>query len=145
LPSAYTMWRPLLEEREKHQRIVAGIPDGAGVDLSLVKLPDNALMFPAPPNKGEPFTFTKPRNPRNTSKEIIRKAAKLGLKGMRVHDLRGGHETALLDARVPVHVVADRCGHDPATLLRNYAKRTRKADVSAADAIAALSKGVLTG
>jgi integrase len=135
----------LVAQREKHQRIIAGIPDGAEVDLSLVKLPDDALMFPTTPVKGKPFSLSAPHDPRNTSKEIIRKAATLGFKGMRVHDLRGGHETALLDAGVPVHVVAARCGHDPAVLLRIYAKRTRKADVSAADAIAALSKGVLTG
>lgn len=73
----------------------------------------------------------------------MRKAARLGFKGMRVHDLRGAHETALLDAGTPVHVVAARCGHDPAVLLRAYAKWTRKADTSAADAIAVLSKGVL--
>jgi integrase len=59
------------------------------------------------------------------------------------HDLRGSHETALLDRCVPVHVVAARCGHDPAVLLRSYAKRTRKADTSAADVIGRLSKGVL--
>ena len=41
-------------------------------------------------------------------------------------------ETLLLDKGVPVHVVAARCGHDPAVLLRSYAKRTRKADTSAA-------------
>jgi len=29
---------------------------------------------------------------------------------------------------VPLHVVVARCGHDPAVLLRAYAKRTRKAD-----------------
>ena len=117
----------LVAVREKHQRITAGIPDRAGeVDLSLVKLPDIALMFPALPKKGEPFTLMKPRNPRNTSKEIIRKATKLGFRGMRVHDLRGCHETCLLDAGVPVHVVAARCGHDPAVLLRIYAKRTAR-------------------
>jgi hypothetical protein len=39
----------LAVEREKHWRIMAGIPDRAGAaDLSLVKLPDDALMFPAP-------------------------------------------------------------------------------------------------
>jgi hypothetical protein len=57
--------------------------------------------------------------------------------------LRGSHETALLDAGVPVHVVAARCGHDPAVLLRSYAKRTKKADTSAAAVIGTLSKGVL--
>ena len=59
------------------------------------------------------------------------------------HDLRGSHETALLDAGVPIHVVAARCGHDPATLLRNYAKRTDRADKSAAAVIGSLSKGIL--
>lgn len=62
-----------------------------------------------------------------------------------LHDLRCTHETMLLDAGVPVHVVAARCGHDPAVLLRSYAKRTRKADVSAAGVLGALSAGVLRG
>ena len=62
-----------------------------------------------------------------------------GFKGLRFHDLRGSHERRRLHAGVPVHVVAARCGHDPAVLLRNYAKRTRRADVSAAAAISALS------
>jgi len=39
----------LVAEREKHLRIVAGVPDGVAVDLSLVKLPDGALMFPRMP------------------------------------------------------------------------------------------------
>jgi hypothetical protein len=46
----------------------------------------------------------------------------------------------LLDKGIPVHVVAARCGHDPAVLLRTYAKLTKKADSTAAAAIAALSK-----
>jgi integrase len=124
-------------------RFVAGVPDGASVDLSLVKLPEGALMFPNPPDAGEVFLLTKPRNPRNTTKEIIRRFAKLGFPDLRLHDLRGTHETLLLDSGVPVHVVAARGGHDPATLLRNYAKRTKKADVSAAAVIGAISKGVL--
>jgi hypothetical protein len=39
--------------------------------------------------------------------------------------------------------VAQRCGHDPATMLRSYAKRTRKADARAAEIIGALSKEAL--
>jgi integrase len=130
-------------EREGHLRIMAGVPDGVIVDLSLVRLPDDALMFPNPPAPGEDFSFTKLRNPDNMTKEFIRKARKLGFPGLRLHDLRGTHETLLLDAGVPVHVVAARCGHDPAVLLRSYAKRTTKADTSAAALIGALSKGLL--
>ena len=62
---------------------------------------------------------------------------------LRFHDLRGNDETALLDAGVPVHVVADRCGHDPATLLKSYAKRTKKADTDAAATIGKLLAGAL--
>jgi integrase len=108
-----------------------------------VRLPDEALMFPNPPAAGEDFSFTKLRNPDNTTKEFTRKAATLGFPGLRLHDLRGTHETLLLDAGVPVHVVAARCGHDPAVLLRNYAKRTKKADTSAAAVIGTLSKHAL--
>jgi integrase len=127
--------------RDTHLRIVAGVPDGAAVDLALVKLPDGALMFPNPP-AGKGFSFTALRNPRNTTKEFQRRVKKLGF-SLRFHDLRGTHETLLLDAGVPVHVVAARCGHDPAVLLRSYAKRTRKADTSAANITGTLFKGML--
>jgi integrase len=132
----------LIAERESHLRIVAGVTDGAAVDLSLVRLPPEALMFPNPPTSGN-FSFTRPRNPRPVTTAFLRKVRKLGFSGLRLHDLRGTHETLLLDRGVPVHVVAARCGHDPAVLLRVYAKRTRKADDSAADVIAAIAKGVL--
>jgi integrase len=101
-------------------------------------------MFPAPPAPGESFSFSKLHNPRYTTKEFVRKATPLKFAGRRLHDLRGSHETLLLDAGVPVHVVAARCGHDPAVLLRSHAKRTRKADTSAAVAIGVLSKGALS-
>jgi integrase len=118
------------------------VPDGADIDLSLVRLPGDALMFPALPS-GADFSFTRLREPRRVTEAFSRKAARLGFSGLRLHDLRGTHETLLLDAGVPVHVVAARCGHDPAVLLRSYAKRTKKADTNAADVIASLSRGVL--
>ena len=37
----------LAAERRKHQQIMAGIPDGADIDLTLIKLPEAALIFPA--------------------------------------------------------------------------------------------------
>jgi integrase len=132
----------LVAERERHLRIAAGVPDGADIDLSLVRLPGDALMFPALPS-GADFSFTRLREPRRVTEAFSRKAARLGFSGLRLHDLRGTHETLLLDAGVPVHVVAARCGHDPAVLLRSYAKRTKKADTNAADVIASLSRGVL--
>jgi integrase len=109
----------------------------------LVKLPEDALMFPGPPGPGKSFSFTKLRNADDVTKQFLHRARKLGFPRLRLHDLRGTHETLLLDAGVPVHVVAARCGHDPAVLLRSYAKRTKKADTSAAAVIGSLSKGVL--
>jgi integrase len=135
----------LTAERDRHLRIFAGVPDGLPVDLTLVKLPDDTLMFPGWPSVGKSFSLTKLRNPRNVTKEFARKATAVGFAGLRFHDLRGTHETLLLDAGVPVHVVAARCGHDPAVLLRAYAKRTRKADTSAAQVIGALSRAALRG
>jgi hypothetical protein len=98
----------LKSERERYLRIVAGVPDGAAVDLSLVKLPPGALMFPCPPTRGEAFSLTKLRSPKDVTDRFKIVATKLGF-GLRLHDLRGTHETLLLDAGVPVHVVAARC------------------------------------
>src|SRR5262249_49086465 len=79
----------LLAQKERHQRVAAGVPEGTKVDLALVKLPDGPLMFPKPPAPGEDLSLTMPRNPRNTTKEFVRKATGLGFKGLRLHDLRG--------------------------------------------------------
>jgi integrase len=133
----------LMAEREKHRRVVAGVPDGAAVDLSLVKLPDGALIFPNPPAPGEDFSFIKLRKPSVVTKAFASKATALGFPGLRFHDLRGAHETMLLDRGIGVHTVAARCGHDPAVLLHSYAKRTKKADTAAAEVIGELAKGIL--
>jgi integrase len=130
----------LKTERHKHLRLVAGVPDGVDVDLSLVRLPDGALMFPG----GDGTKLTKLRDAHAVTRNFMHRARLLGFPKLRFHDLRGSHETWLLDQGQPVHVVAARCGHDPAVLLRTYAKRTRKADAAAADVIAALSQSALS-
>jgi integrase len=132
----------LLAEREKHLRLVAGVPGGATVNLGLVKLPATALMFPNPPELAG-GDLTTPRDDRNLTKQFGRKAKKVLGFHFNFHSLCGTHETMLLDQGVPVHVVAARCGHDPATLLRNCAKRTKKADTSAASIIGGISRAIL--
>jgi integrase len=57
----------LLAERDRHLRMVAGVPEGVNVDLSLVKLPPGALMFPSP---GE--SLTRPRHPRAVTHGVRR-------------------------------------------------------------------------
>ena len=134
-----------MDGRAKYQRLLSGVPAGADVDLSLVRMPAKALMFPAVPERGEDVDLEQPRNPRNFSKEFARRAEVIGFGATRFHDLRGVHATALLDAGVPVHRVAERIGDNPAVLLRNYAKRkrTKQADEILSTTLASLTGGFL--
>jgi integrase len=137
----------LLKHREGHLRLVAGIPDSVGtVDLALVRLPAAALMFPALFGPGRELSFSAPKNPRNFKREFSQRAEALGFGNTRFHDLRGIHSTALLDAGIPVHTVAQRIGDDPATLLPSYTKRKRskQADENLSKAIAALTASFLS-
>jgi integrase len=129
----------LRQEHDRHLRLVAGVPQGTAVDLSLVRfrLPKEALCFPA-----IGASLTSLRSPHSVYDMFVKRAKKLGF-DMRFHDLRGTHSTILLDKGVGVHVVAKRIGDDPATLLRVYAKRTKKADANAANVIGTLTQGVL--
>ncbi len=131
----------LLKERARHQRLCAGISDGIEVDLSLIRLPHDALMFPA-----ISVSFTAPRHPRNFSRDFADQAKLLGFGKTRFHDLRGIHSTALLDAGIPVHTVAQRIGDDPATLLKSYTKRKRlnQASEKLSDTLAGLAAGFLS-
>ena len=67
----------------------------------------------------------------------------LSLAKLRTHDLRGGHETALLDAGV--HIVAARCDHDPAVLLRICARRDPQGGHVCGRRHCGLVEGVLAG
>jgi integrase len=110
----------------------------AGLAALLLGLPAaGPLIFPSP------LGPEHPRDARTVTKEFRARARALGFPALRFHDLRGTHETMLLDAGVPVHVVAARCGHDPAILLRTYAHRTKRADTSAAAVLGGMAAGLL--
>jgi integrase len=130
----------LVRLRERYQRVVAGAPDGADVDLSLVRMPDDWLIFPAPDGK-----FNAPRHPDSVTKQFTKRAEKILGFSIRLHDLRVSHGTWLLDQGTPVHTVAKRLGHDPSVLLKVYAKRTQKGDESAAEKISQMTKGLSIG
>jgi integrase len=135
-----TMVALLLRMRETYQRLVAGAPDGVDVDLSLVRIPEDWLIFPAP--EGQP---NEPRHPDAVTKQFMNRAEKILGFSIRLHDLRVSHGTWLLDQGTPLHTVAKRLGHDPAVLLKVYAKRTQKGDESAAEKIGQMTKGLSIG
>lgn len=103
-------------------------------------------MFPVLFGTRRELSFSTPKDPRNFTREFARRAEALGFGKTRFHDLRGIHSTALLDAGIPVHTVAQRIGDDPATLLRSYTKRKRsnQANENLSKAIAALTAGFLS-
>lgn len=60
---------------------------------------------------------------------------------IRFHDLRHVHATLLLEAGIPVHVVAARLGHaDPSITLRTYAHVLHSQEATAADSFMKLIK-----
>jgi integrase len=132
----------LKAEHEKHLRLHDGVSMSSRVSLGAVRLPADALVFPAPSPLNGRINFTALRNPRALTKAIREKIRKLGFAKLRFHDLRGTHSTALLDAGVPVHTVAERMGHRPEILLRRYAKRTRTADEQTAAVLATLARSL---
>jgi len=134
----------LVRHREMYLRIVAGVADGIDINLALIKLPQDALIFPANPARGRDLNFVTPRNPRNTTKQFRRVATKLGFPDFWFHNLRHTHATHLLDRGVSVHRVAARIGEDAATLLKVYAKLTRKKNDTMEDAVNALGTNILS-
>jgi integrase len=128
----------LRAEREKFLRLKAGITeDGPPVDLSLLKMPKDALIFPS--FAGPRSDFSRPRDPRAVTRGFTKLAAKLGHPDLRFHDLRGSHGTQLLRRGVSVDVVARRLGHDPYTLLKSYAKATETDNERIAKELAGMS------
>jgi integrase len=133
----------LVAHRETHLRIDAGVPDGVEVDLSMVRLPAEALIFPSPVD-ADGFDFARLRNPKTMTREIRERLPKLGFATLRsFQDFRVSHATALLDDGKAPHTVAARVGNSPEVLMRAYAKRTRKADTSVAASLNVLADAVL--
>jgi integrase len=132
----------LANHRAAYQRILAGVPDGTDINLALVRLPQNALIFPANPRGTKDIDFEKPRDPRNTTKDFRRIATKLGFPDFWFHNLRHTHATHLLDRGVSVHRVAARIGEDAATLLKVYARLTKKKNDVMEDAVNALGTNI---
>jgi integrase len=104
--------------------------------LGMGKMPDDALVFPAPLKGGY-------QSPRAFSKEWARVADSIGFPGLTFHALRHTHVSQLIDAGIDIVTISKRLGHaKPDITLRIYAHLFRKDDSKASaainDALAAL-------
>jgi integrase len=124
----------LRAERDLQRRIVAGVADGVAVDLSLVKLADDALVFPA--------LDGGPHSPRNFSKEWSDTAEAIGMPDITLHALRHTHASQLIEAGIDVVTISKRLGHaSPTVTLTVYAHLFRKRDDKSAGVINAALSG----
>jgi integrase len=106
--------------------------------LGMGKMPDDALVFPAPLKGGH-------QSPRAFSKEWARLAKSIGFEGISFHALRHTHASQLIDSGIDIVTISKRLGHaKPDITLRIYAHLFTKADTKAADAINAALKGLGT-
>lgn len=114
---------------EYHQRAVAERAASVAVDMD-----------------GDPFLFSmsldgsEPWHPDSATHRWIRVRDAAGLPGWaRLHDLRHAHATWLIDAGVPLPVVAERLGHgDMHTTATIYTHAVKTRDRMAADVIGGL-------
>lgn len=124
------------ERQEAEQRKLQGVGDAVPLHGLL---PDDALIFPA-----SPIDPAKPRRHGPISKALSGRAAKVGLAGLRFHDLRHTHATLLLQAGVPVGDVSKRLGHANANITFSiYTHSTADGEDRAAKAAGSLLAGVL--
>jgi integrase len=80
------------EDARSYQGLVAGAPQGVDVDLSLVRIPEDWLIFPS--RAGQP---SAPRHPDSVTKQFANRGKKILGFSIRLHDLRVTHGTWLLD------------------------------------------------
>ncbi|BDU76200.1 tyrosine-type recombinase/integrase [Mesoterricola sediminis] len=88
--------------------------------------------------------FTRPWNPDYPTKEFSREAAQAGFPGLRFHDMRHPHVTALLTAGVAPHIVAARLGHStPVITMMIYAHVLPRGDEQAAKVMGEMMRAAL--
>ena len=97
-------------------------------DLSGVELVDEAFVWSRVPDCSEPL------RPERVTKGWSALCRKVGVEGVRLHDLRHLHATTLIDAGVPVTSVSARLGHrHVSTTTDIYAHAVKSRDREAAE------------
>src|SRR6266487_4217140 len=100
-----------------------------------VRLWRDAYLFSADPEGRRPV------RPQLMTKRFMAARDRLGLQGVRLHDLRHWAATSMLAAGVPVQTAAGRLGNDPRTMLRVYSHFLPGEDREAGELLAGLVDG----
>jgi integrase len=100
-----------------------------------VRLRRDAYLFSSDPEG------RYPQRPQLMTKRFMRLRNRLGLHGVRLHDLRHWAATSMLAAGVPVQTAAGRLGNDPRTMLRVYSHFLPGSDRAAGELLADLVDG----
>lgn len=104
-----------------------------------VALNDDSPLFGAPADPGSPV------RPSRLTQDWSRWREKVGLGGLRFHDLRHRHATTLLEEGIAIHQVAYRLGHASAVItMAVYAHAIRGNDEASALAITRARGGSLS-
>jgi integrase len=110
-------------------RVLSAQPDPEAVAGLGTKLPDGALVFPAPLKGGY-------QSPRAFSKEWAEVAESIGMPEVTFQVLRHTHASQPMDAGVDIVTISRRLGHaSPNVTLKVYAHMFRKDDSKGSDAI----------
>ena len=81
----------------------------------------------------------QPLDPNYISRAFRNAVAAAGLRHIKLHDLRHGHASLLIDAGVPIAVVSERLGHaNPNVTLGVYTHQLRGSQAQAACTVADL-------
>jgi integrase len=116
---------------ERHRVVAEELARACGTTLD-----GEAFVFSSDPTGAVPWL------PNHQTQRFMKLCRKLGITGVRLHDLRHMHATQLLGANVDVRTVAGRLGHaNAATTLGVYAQFLHARDRDAADVIGTLLDG----
>jgi integrase len=96
--------------------------------------PADSPVFPSPSDPAEPW------HPEQLTKRWVASRDGIGLNGVRWHDLRHLHATALLGAGIPAPTVAARLGWTTTQMLDTYGHAIPAHDQLAADVISKATK-----
>jgi integrase len=143
--ASMTLGRTLKDTKTHQQRVLALDPDTAAVLAAHRERSEASSTGVGAELSADGFVFTArpgseiPLDPQAATRRFIRLCQRLGIRGVRLHDLRHFAGTQLIAAGVDVKTVQARLGHSrPSTTLDVYTHALSQNDANAAAIIGSL-------